>query len=199
MFEFRSATQHPTETIDSYVCRLRSLAKHCKFTDLDRELHAQILQGGISDEVRKHSLRKPDLKLDDLMIYARSLETSKLHRLVKCQVALGVSLKTSQLRSIKFWHIKNVVLSRVVTVVVFNRIKTSVQLSMPPVIFVKSPVILSAFAQRRLKTKHNQTTQSAVQNHSESHISINLHSARFMLLMTHQTHMLLLNLTVMKI
>ena len=37
----------------------------------------QILQGGISDEVRKHSLCKPDLKLDDLMIYARSLETSK--------------------------------------------------------------------------------------------------------------------------
>ena len=61
----------------TYMCRLCSLAKHCKFSDLERELHTQILQGGIHDEVDKHSLCKPDLKLDELMTYAHSLEMSK--------------------------------------------------------------------------------------------------------------------------
>ena len=77
MFEFHSAIQHPTETIDSYMFLLRSLAKHCKFSALERELHTQILQGGISDEVHKHSLCKPDLKLDELMTFAHSLVMSK--------------------------------------------------------------------------------------------------------------------------
>ena len=34
-FQFRQATQKSDETVDQFVTRLRKLAKHCEFTDLD--------------------------------------------------------------------------------------------------------------------------------------------------------------------
>jgi hypothetical protein len=43
-FNFRSAKQQPVENIDSYHVRLRSLAKHCEFANVDAEIKSHIIQ-----------------------------------------------------------------------------------------------------------------------------------------------------------
>lgn len=44
IFQFRQAMQQPSETIDQYVTRLRKLAAHCEFQDLEKELKSTIIQ-----------------------------------------------------------------------------------------------------------------------------------------------------------
>ena len=44
IFQFRQATQKPEETVDQFVTRLRKLAAHCEFTNLDKELRSAVIQ-----------------------------------------------------------------------------------------------------------------------------------------------------------
>ena len=61
-FRFRQAKQNEGETVDSFCTRLRQLGATCEFTDLNREIKAQILQGCNSNRLRRRGLRE-DLSL----------------------------------------------------------------------------------------------------------------------------------------
>ena len=57
VFQFRQTTQHcGGETIDQFVTRLRKLAVHCEFADIDRELRSMIIQNCESKHLRRYAL-----------------------------------------------------------------------------------------------------------------------------------------------
>ena len=58
IFQFRQATQNPEETVDQFVTRLRKLAIHCEFTDLDKELRSTVIQHCKSKRLRRFALRE---------------------------------------------------------------------------------------------------------------------------------------------
>ena len=76
IFHFRQATQKPEETVDQFVTRLRKLAAHCEFTNLDKELRSAVIQHCKSKRLRRYALRE-ELILDKLLSKARVLEASE--------------------------------------------------------------------------------------------------------------------------
>ena len=50
---FRQATQQIGETLDQFVTRLRKLAAHCEFTDLNKELKSAVIQNCQSKRLRR--------------------------------------------------------------------------------------------------------------------------------------------------
>ena len=44
VYEFRKSEQLASETLDSFLTRLRTLAKYCEFTNIDNEILSQITQ-----------------------------------------------------------------------------------------------------------------------------------------------------------
>ena len=77
IFQFRQATQKPKETADQFVTRLRRLAIHCEFTDLDKELRSTVIQHCKSKHLRRFALREDEFTLDKLLSKARVLEASE--------------------------------------------------------------------------------------------------------------------------
>ncbi|KAK7107306.1 hypothetical protein V1264_015253 [Littorina saxatilis] len=75
VFKFRQMKQEPGETVDNFCTRLRLLAATCDFTNTDRELKSQILQGCTSTRLRRRGLRD-EMELENLLKTARSLEIS---------------------------------------------------------------------------------------------------------------------------
>ncbi|XP_028418333.1 uncharacterized protein K02A2.6-like [Dendronephthya gigantea] len=71
---FRQAKQMSGETMDGFHTRLRKLARTCEFTDVEREIKTQIIQGCLSQ--RRRALREA-ISLTQLIDYGRSLETSE--------------------------------------------------------------------------------------------------------------------------
>ena len=55
---------------------MRKLAKNCEFVDIDREIKTQIIQGCLSQRLRRRAQREM-ITLVQLLGYGRSLETSK--------------------------------------------------------------------------------------------------------------------------
>ena len=76
---FRQAAQGPTENMDSYVTRLRSLAKSCEYDNVDEMIRDQVVDKCASNSLRRRLLRETDLTLDGLLQIARSVEASDLH------------------------------------------------------------------------------------------------------------------------
>lgn len=74
VYTFRKAEQRPDETTDSYLARLRSLAKYCGFTNIDSEIKSHIIQTCTSTRLRRRALSEPDLTLKQLVDIARSME-----------------------------------------------------------------------------------------------------------------------------
>ena len=52
-FQFRQASQKSDETVDQFVTRLRKLAEHCEFPDLNRELKLAIIQNCTSKRLKR--------------------------------------------------------------------------------------------------------------------------------------------------
>ena len=73
-FQFQQATKKSDETVYQFVTRLRKLAKHCKFTDLSRDLKLAVIQNCTSKCLRRYALRKEDMTLDKIMAKAQALE-----------------------------------------------------------------------------------------------------------------------------
>ena len=73
---FRQAKQLSGETMGRFHTRLRKLAKTCEFTDVEREIKTQIIQGCLSQRLRRRALRET-ISLTQLLDYGRSLETSE--------------------------------------------------------------------------------------------------------------------------
>ena len=62
--------------IDQFHTRLRKLVKNCEFTDDDREIKTQIIQGCLSQRLRRRALRET-MTFVQLIDYGRSFETSE--------------------------------------------------------------------------------------------------------------------------
>ena len=77
VYVFRGEVQKAGETVDKYVTRLKTLAKHCEFADSDNEIRAQILQNTCNGKLRREILKHPDWKLADVLKEARSIEASE--------------------------------------------------------------------------------------------------------------------------
>ena len=75
VYKFRQAKQETSESIDNFCTRLRHLSSTCEFADNDIEIKNQIVQGCVSQRLRRRALRE-DLTLDDLLKAARALELS---------------------------------------------------------------------------------------------------------------------------
>ena len=65
------------ETTDQLATRLRKLAAHCEFHDLDQEIKTAIIQNGQSKHLRRFALRQDKVTLKDLLSKARALENSE--------------------------------------------------------------------------------------------------------------------------
>ena len=76
-YVFRQARQKQGETLDMFQSRLRQLASTCKFTDINREIKAQVVAGCLSTRLRRQALRDPNVTLTDLLDHGRALETSE--------------------------------------------------------------------------------------------------------------------------
>ena len=97
IFQFRQAKQHVDETTDQYVTRLRKLAAHCEFADLEKELKATIIQNCVSKSLRRFVLREAKLTLENLLSKARALEASEAQA-----KDIEVSLEKSETNSVQF-------------------------------------------------------------------------------------------------
>ena len=75
-FQFRQASQKSDETVDQFVTRLHQLAKHCEFTDLNKELKLAVIQNCTSKRLRRYALRD-DMTLDKVLAKAQTLESSE--------------------------------------------------------------------------------------------------------------------------
>ena len=69
-YQFRQAKQCSNESLASYHIRLRQLAKHCGFTDVDKEIRTQIVFSCTSHKLRLRALR------EDLSLYSSSRSRS---------------------------------------------------------------------------------------------------------------------------
>ena len=78
-YAFRKESQSASQTIDSYYTKLKGLAKHCEFADIDGEIFSQIIQRCSDNHVREKGLSEPNLRLQNLLLYARSRESVRHH------------------------------------------------------------------------------------------------------------------------
>ena len=78
-YVFRNESQSASQAIDSYYTKLKGLAKHCEFADIDGEIFSQIIQRCSDNHVREKGLSEPNLSLQNLLLYARSRESVRHH------------------------------------------------------------------------------------------------------------------------
>ncbi|CAC5363752.1 unnamed protein product [Mytilus coruscus] len=76
IYKFRQAKQETDETIDAFHTKLRQLSVNCEFTDDNREVKSQIVQGCSSSRLRRKALRE-DMTLEQLLLSARALALSE--------------------------------------------------------------------------------------------------------------------------
>ena len=86
-WKFRCCAQTSTETLDTYVLRLRKLAETCKFADGDDSILDQIIEKGRDTAIRKKLLERGDsLSLPDALGIARTHEhTTHQLRDIECR------------------------------------------------------------------------------------------------------------------
>ena len=74
---FRQAAQDPSETMDTYVTRLKRLVQTCDYGTLSNEMILdQVLEKCYSTRLRRRLLREETLTLDVILRIARALEAS---------------------------------------------------------------------------------------------------------------------------
>ena len=76
-YQFRQTRQEPGEGIDSFYAKLKARSKYCEFTDTDREIKAQLILMTVENKVRQKGLSEPDMSLETLLTFARTLEISE--------------------------------------------------------------------------------------------------------------------------
>ncbi|XP_013385929.1 uncharacterized protein K02A2.6-like [Lingula anatina] len=77
VYVFRQATQLPSETLDAFCARLKTLSKHCEFQNATREIKSQIIQKCSEPKVREKGIRDSELTLENLLQYGRTLEATR--------------------------------------------------------------------------------------------------------------------------
>jgi hypothetical protein len=82
VFKFRQCNQLEEESIDSYVHRLKDLAKDCSFQSTEDEIATQITQHCTSMVLKRQILQMETVKLDGILKIARTLEN--VDKQMKC-------------------------------------------------------------------------------------------------------------------
>ena len=78
IYNFRRLNQEPDEKLHQYYTRLRTQALKCEFGDmLDTEIKRQIEHGTNMHHLRRHSFRKQELTLQQLLTYGKDLEDTE--------------------------------------------------------------------------------------------------------------------------
>ncbi|XP_011155764.1 uncharacterized protein LOC105193091 [Solenopsis invicta] len=75
---FRNLSQGTEETMVQYVSRLRQQAKNCNFEDADTEICGQIIEKCHLTKLRRHLLEKCEVKLDEILEIAKTMEAVSL-------------------------------------------------------------------------------------------------------------------------
>ena len=77
IFQFRQATHLAGESVAQFATRLRKMAAHCEFHNVDNEIKSAIIQNCRSKRLRRYALREDALTLENLLAKARSQEMSE--------------------------------------------------------------------------------------------------------------------------
>ena len=80
-YVFRNESQSVSQTIDNYYTKLKGLAKHCEFADIDDDIFSQIIQRCSDNHVREKRLSEPNFSLPSRLLYARSRESRGVPRI----------------------------------------------------------------------------------------------------------------------
>ena len=76
VLKFRASKQGPSESLDSFHTRLRTLSINCDFPNVDSEIVTQIIQGCNSHRLRRRALRE-GYTLEQILSAARAQELSE--------------------------------------------------------------------------------------------------------------------------
>lgn len=76
-FIFRGTKQLKDEVVDTYHTRLQKLAQTCDFSDKNAEIKSQIIQGCISNKLRRRALQEKQT-LESILDIARSMELTEI-------------------------------------------------------------------------------------------------------------------------
>ena len=77
IFKFRKTNQNSNETLDQHHIQHVHKAKYSEFTNIDREIKAQIELSTTSKQLQRYAFRHPKLTLAELLDYGRTLETAE--------------------------------------------------------------------------------------------------------------------------
>ena len=75
IYKFRQEKQQNGQSIDDFHTKLRQLSATCEFSDVDKEIKSQIIQGCLSTRLRRRALRE-EMDLTHLLTLARAMELS---------------------------------------------------------------------------------------------------------------------------
>ena len=108
-FKFRKLVQDTEETVDQFHVRLRRQASLCNFSDVDREILSQLVEGVKSNKLRRKCLRDK-LSLVAFLTEARNEETiqrqaqeiEEQHQNEKCNKVVGFKQQPNRFRKKKY-------------------------------------------------------------------------------------------------
>lgn len=75
---FRSIKQKPGETMEQFITKLKQQGKNCNYTDLDDQIRDQVIEKGLSTDLRRKFLERGDLKLDEVREIAKAYEATEM-------------------------------------------------------------------------------------------------------------------------
>ncbi|GFS24313.1 Gag polyprotein [Elysia marginata] len=103
IFKLRKMKQLATENVNQFHVRLRTQAAHYSFTDVDREILAQLIEGVNSSKLRKKALRDR-LTLTQFLSEARNekLTEAQARKIERTDQAIHVPSLTKQRRALRF-------------------------------------------------------------------------------------------------
>ena len=73
-FMFKQARQEEGETIPSYITRLKNLALHCEFANLDEEVRDSVVSTCTSNQLKKKLLSERNLTLEKVLSMGKEYE-----------------------------------------------------------------------------------------------------------------------------
>jgi len=73
-FQFKQARQREGETIPSYITRLRNLALHCEFNNLEEEVRDSVVSTCTSNRLKKKLLSEKNLTLEKVLSIGKEYE-----------------------------------------------------------------------------------------------------------------------------
>jgi hypothetical protein len=107
VFKFQNLKQFDGEPFDDFVSRLRSCVTTCGFgaADLDGQLKSQIIQGCLSDKLRRSALEKESNKLEELISMGKVAESVDLYMKSansRSDIAIGSSIYCEKVNRVDF-------------------------------------------------------------------------------------------------